>query len=106
VAELVDAADSKSVALTGVLVRVRPGAPIDCSATLADGRQIRRNLAFFAHRWPPVFADVPVQPRKSGAFFGGLFEREDARRMALTDTAIKAAKPRERAYKLADAGGL
>jgi hypothetical protein len=49
-----------------------------------------------------VFADVPVQPRKSG----GLFEREDARRMALTDTAIKAAKSRERAYKLDDAGGL
>jgi hypothetical protein len=75
-------------------------------ATGADSQQIHKSPAFFAHRWPPVFADVPVQPRKCGGLFGGLFEREDARRMALTDTAIKAAKPRERAYKLVEAGGL
>ena len=45
VAELVDAADSKSVARKGVLVRVRPGAPIKTIsyvfATKRTGRPLK-----------------------------------------------------------------
>jgi integrase len=42
-----------------------------------------------------------------GAFLGAFFSAlEEGSNMALTDTAIRKAKPRERDYKLADSGGL
>lgn len=43
---------------------------------------------------------------KVGAFLGAFRNSRKARRMALTDTAIRNAKRREREYKITDGGGL
>jgi hypothetical protein len=41
-----------------------------------------------------------------GAFLGAFFDRQEISAMTITDTAVRAAKPRDKEYKLADGGGL
>src|SRR5215469_1281214 len=62
VAELVDAADSKSVARKGVLVRVRPGAPVK-SKTKAAGSDHSRWLRQSRAAKSPVWARLLATPR-------------------------------------------
>jgi hypothetical protein len=57
VAELVDAADSKSVARKGVLVRVRPGAPLILHHSARQAIELKKRLA------PALPPGVPMPPR-------------------------------------------
>ncbi len=99
-AELVDAPASGAGARKGVEVRVLFRAPFTCSRASAKARQTPGFLPLSPSTRLRTFAFVrPRRDQNGGLFLEGLF-------MALTDTAVRTAKPRDREYKLADGGGL
>ena len=67
VAELVDAANSKSVALTGVLVRFRPGAPLEVAAARAANQAAGRSTPDVRHA-PTCLgrSEGGLEPRPAG----------------------------------------
>jgi hypothetical protein len=60
--EMVDAADSKSVARESVLVRVRPGAPLAYPTQCDRSQKAAEFGGFSSDRCPMRAAEVPLHP--------------------------------------------
>src|SRR4051794_32338705 len=74
----------------------------------ANGCKNRRNPPYIELVQPPVFVTDRPHSRADGGLRGGLLKpaRLEGPQMALTDTSIRALKPREKPYKVADERGL
>ena len=89
-------------------VRVSPGAPFQSSPMLAGGWKTYGNPLIKLFVCPGLFACGPQKPGSIGGHIGGHIEtlNRSGPQMALTDTTIRTAKPREKPYKVADEKGL